>query len=183
MITGDLKSKIDRIWDAFWSGGIFNPLEVIEQITYLLFIKRHDDLQINAEERATLAKKPIGRAVFPAGKDAQGRLYDGLRWSVRPLDVAAAADPAGGGARLRPAPNACAVSANQIDFVNLIVGHLTENGVMDVGAPFRLAAHRRRPARTDVSVSAPIRSAGWSESWSTSGPPRCPTSPTPRRTR
>jgi type I restriction enzyme M protein len=32
MITGELKSKIDRIWDAFWSGGISNPLEVIEQI-------------------------------------------------------------------------------------------------------------------------------------------------------
>lgn len=34
MITGDLKSKIDRIWDAFWSGGIANPTEVIEQMTY-----------------------------------------------------------------------------------------------------------------------------------------------------
>ena len=33
MITGELKSKIDRVWDAFWSGGISNPLEVIEQIT------------------------------------------------------------------------------------------------------------------------------------------------------
>lgn len=37
MITGDVKQKIDRVWDAFWSGGN-NPLEVIEQITYLLFI-------------------------------------------------------------------------------------------------------------------------------------------------
>lgn len=35
MITGELRSKIDRLWDAFWSGGISNPLEVIEQITYL----------------------------------------------------------------------------------------------------------------------------------------------------
>jgi hypothetical protein len=34
VITGELKSKIDRVWDAFWSGGISNPLEVIEQITY-----------------------------------------------------------------------------------------------------------------------------------------------------
>src|SRR4030067_939383 len=39
MLTGELKSKIDRIWDAFWSGGISNPLEVIEQITYLLFLR------------------------------------------------------------------------------------------------------------------------------------------------
>jgi type I restriction enzyme M protein len=39
-----LKGKVDRVWDAFWSGGISNPLEVIEQITYLLFIRRLDDL-------------------------------------------------------------------------------------------------------------------------------------------
>ncbi|HTR70229.1 MAG TPA: type I restriction-modification system subunit M N-terminal domain-containing protein, partial [Mycobacteriales bacterium] len=45
MITGEPKSKIDRVWDAFWSGGISNPLEVMEQITYLLFIRRLDDLQ------------------------------------------------------------------------------------------------------------------------------------------
>ena len=52
MITGELKSQIDRIWDAFWSGGIANPLKVIEQITYLLFIRRLDDLHIAAENRA-----------------------------------------------------------------------------------------------------------------------------------
>ncbi len=38
MITGEIKGQVDRIWDAFWSGGISNPLEVIEQITYLLFM-------------------------------------------------------------------------------------------------------------------------------------------------
>ena len=37
MITGELKSKVDRIWDTMWSGGISNPLSVIEQLTYLLF--------------------------------------------------------------------------------------------------------------------------------------------------
>ena len=42
MITGELKSKVDRIWDTMWSGGISNPLSVIEQLTYLLFIKRLD---------------------------------------------------------------------------------------------------------------------------------------------
>lgn len=52
VITGDLKSKIDRVWDAFWSGGISNPLEVIEQITYLLFMRRLDDLQTLAERKA-----------------------------------------------------------------------------------------------------------------------------------
>ncbi len=51
MITGELKSKVDRVWDAFWSGGISNPLEVIEQITYLLFIRRLDDLNTLAEKK------------------------------------------------------------------------------------------------------------------------------------
>jgi len=45
MLTGELRNQIDRIWDAFWSGGISNPLEVIEQITCLLFLRRLDDLQ------------------------------------------------------------------------------------------------------------------------------------------
>ena len=44
MITGTIKSQVDQIWNAFWSGGISNPMEVIEQLTYLLFIKRLDDL-------------------------------------------------------------------------------------------------------------------------------------------
>jgi len=50
LITGELKSKVDRVWDAFWSGGISNPIEVIEQITYLLFIRRLDDLNTLAEK-------------------------------------------------------------------------------------------------------------------------------------
>ena len=37
MLTGDLRNKVDQVWNAFWSGGIANPMEVIEQITYLLF--------------------------------------------------------------------------------------------------------------------------------------------------
>lgn len=44
MITGEVKSKVDRIWDTLWSGGISNPLTIIEQLTYLLFIKRLDDI-------------------------------------------------------------------------------------------------------------------------------------------
>ena len=40
MIAGELKNKIDRIWEIFWTGGITNPLDVIEQFTYLLFIKQ-----------------------------------------------------------------------------------------------------------------------------------------------
>ena len=44
VITGELTSKVDRLWDTMWSGGISNPLTVIEQLTYLLFIGRLDEL-------------------------------------------------------------------------------------------------------------------------------------------
>jgi len=81
VITGDLKNKIDRIWAAFWSGGISNPLEVIEQITYLLFIRRLDDQQVLAENRASRTGKPIEKPRFPAGADEQGRPWADLRWS------------------------------------------------------------------------------------------------------
>src|SRR5438128_4379701 len=81
MLTGELKSQVDRIWDTFWSGGISNPLEVIEQITYLLFLRRLDDLQILKENKSARFKDPIDRPVFPKGKDAKGRPYQDLRWS------------------------------------------------------------------------------------------------------
>ena len=53
MLTGEIRSKIDALWNAFWTGGISNPLEVIEQITYLFFLKRLDDLQTLEKNIAT----------------------------------------------------------------------------------------------------------------------------------
>ena len=81
MVTGEIRNQIDRIWDAFWAGGIANPLEVIEQITYLLFIRRLDDLHTLEENKANRLKKPIERRVFPEGKDSRGRAYEDFRWS------------------------------------------------------------------------------------------------------
>jgi type I restriction enzyme M protein len=81
MLTGELRSQIDRIWDAFWSGGISNPLEVIEQITYLLFMRRLDDLHTLEENKSARLKQPIEHRVFPAGKDLRKRPYEDLRWS------------------------------------------------------------------------------------------------------
>lgn len=52
MITGDLRNKIDRIWETFWTGGITNPLDVIEQFTYLLFIKQLDDVETTKENES-----------------------------------------------------------------------------------------------------------------------------------
>ncbi|GGM19965.1 type I restriction-modification system subunit M [Micromonospora yangpuensis] len=75
MITGELKSKIDRVWDAFWSGGISNPLEVIEQITYLLFIKRLDEIE--ARELSKLARFPDAPVILRFKPDQQE-----LRWST-----------------------------------------------------------------------------------------------------
>ena len=74
MITGELKSKVDKIWDTMWSGGISNPLSVIEQLTYLLFIKRPDELHTLKEAKAARTKKPIEDPVFTEKQDA-------LRWS------------------------------------------------------------------------------------------------------
>ncbi len=75
VITGELKSRIDRVWDAFWSGGISNPLEVIEQITYLLFLRRLDDLQTLAESKARIAGTGvIENPMFLPGQQ-------NLRWS------------------------------------------------------------------------------------------------------
>ncbi len=81
MITGELKSQIDRIWDSFWSGGISNPLEVMEQLTYLLFIKRLDELQTLAENKARRLNEPVENPVFPDGVDDKGRQYADYRWS------------------------------------------------------------------------------------------------------
>ncbi len=54
MVTGELRNKIDKIWEVFWTGGITNPLTVIEQFTYLLFIKGLDDRQNDLEANAML---------------------------------------------------------------------------------------------------------------------------------
>ena len=64
MITGELKSKVDKIWDTMWSKGISNPLSVIEQLTYLLFIKRLDELHTLKEAKAARTKGPIEDPVF-----------------------------------------------------------------------------------------------------------------------
>ena len=74
MITGELKSKVDAIWDTMWSGGVSNPLSVIEQLTYLLFIKRLDELHTLKERKAARTGKPIEDPVFSAKQEH-------LRWS------------------------------------------------------------------------------------------------------
>ncbi len=81
MLTGDIRSQVDSVWNACWTGGISNPLEVIEQLTYMLFLRRLDDLHTLEENKSARLEKPIERRVFPDGNDPRGRSYDDLRWS------------------------------------------------------------------------------------------------------
>ena len=73
MITGELRSQVDKIWEAFWSGGIANPLTVIEQFTYLLFIRRLDERQLLEEKKANMIGVPIQNPIFTPEQSA-------LRW-------------------------------------------------------------------------------------------------------
>jgi type I restriction enzyme M protein len=57
MITGPLKNRIDRLWDEFWTGGISNPLTVIEQITFLMFIRMLDITETRRQKQAERNKK------------------------------------------------------------------------------------------------------------------------------
>jgi type I restriction enzyme M protein len=74
MITGAVRNQVDQLWNTFWSGGISNPLTVIEQITYLLFAKRLDDLQTAKEAQANLTGEKVEDPLFTK-KQAH------LRWS------------------------------------------------------------------------------------------------------
>ena len=74
MITGEIKSQVDKIWESFWTGGVSNPLTVIEQFTYLLFIRRLDETQLLEEKKASLIKKPATNLLFTADQQE-------LRWS------------------------------------------------------------------------------------------------------
>ena len=83
MITGELKNKIDGLWEIFWTGGLTNPLDVIEQMTYLMFIHDLDDSDnIKAKECAMLGLPYT--SIFQGGVQIGDRTIDGaqLKWSV-----------------------------------------------------------------------------------------------------
>lgn len=75
MITGELKNKVDGIWDIFWSNGVSNPLTVIEQLTYLMFIKILDDNETRREADAALFGETLDDPTF----DAE---HQNCRWNV-----------------------------------------------------------------------------------------------------
>lgn len=75
MITGELKTKVDGIWDIFWSNGVSNPLTVIEQLTYLMFIKILDDNETRRERNAELLGESVTDPIF----DAE---HQNCRWHI-----------------------------------------------------------------------------------------------------
>ena len=95
MLSAEIKSKIDRLWNNFWSGGISNPLTVIEQISYLLFIKRLDDIDNAKVKRANRMEVPytslfkdLNDKLIADNKSTYDFNYELLKWSeFQHLDV------------------------------------------------------------------------------------------------
>jgi len=73
MITGELKNKVDKLWEMFWTGGLTNPLDVIEQITYLMFIRDLDQTDNTRQRESGMLGIPY--TSYFAGKEH-------LKWSV-----------------------------------------------------------------------------------------------------
>ena len=93
MITGEIKNKIDQIWDTFFVAGITNPITVLEQMTYIFFMKMLDDKQLQEEENARDWDSEVQNPTFIDGKlwvnpeavsdeERAGVPYENLRWHV-----------------------------------------------------------------------------------------------------
>ena len=75
MITGAIKNKVDKIWTDIWAGGIANPLTVIEQLTYLMFIRSLDEKELENEEFENMTGEKMPK-IFPQSAAGQS-----MRWS------------------------------------------------------------------------------------------------------
>ena len=75
MITGAIKNKVDKIWTDIWAGGVTNPLTVIEQLTYLMFIRSLDEKELENEAFERLTGQPVEK-IFPQSERGQA-----MRWS------------------------------------------------------------------------------------------------------
>ena len=87
MITGQIKNQIDQIWDTFWTGGITTPITILEQMTYLFFMKMLDDAQIRREAIANSIGEAVNDPTFAYGtwtNPESGRqvALNDLRWHV-----------------------------------------------------------------------------------------------------
>jgi type I restriction enzyme M protein len=78
MLTGKLKNQVDEIWETFWTGGIANPISVIEQFTFLLFIRRLDEIHTQRERQAMLLETAFSNPIFGKTGNDEELTY---RWS------------------------------------------------------------------------------------------------------
>lgn len=83
MITGELKNKIDSLWEIFWTGGLTNPLDVVEQMTYLMFVRDLDDSDNRHAKEAAMLGLPY-QSIFAGEVEIGDRAIEGnqLKWSV-----------------------------------------------------------------------------------------------------
>ena len=87
MITGEIKNRIDSIWDTFWTGGITNSITILEQMTYLFFMKMLDDAQRTKEANANamgvaVSEPTIGYGSWHNPETDRNVPYEDLRWST-----------------------------------------------------------------------------------------------------
>ena len=75
MITGELKNKIDGIWNVLFAAGLSNPVQAIEQITFLMFIKILDDNEIIKERNAELFDEHVENPIFD-------KEHQNCRWHI-----------------------------------------------------------------------------------------------------
>ncbi|MBE5393670.1 class I SAM-dependent DNA methyltransferase [Brevibacillus borstelensis] len=75
MLTGEIRNKVDKIWTDMWAGGITNPLTVIEQLTYLMFIRSLDEKELETESFEAVSGQEMPK-IFPQDEDGQS-----MRWS------------------------------------------------------------------------------------------------------
>ncbi|MGE5545074.1 MAG: type I restriction-modification system subunit M [Bacillota bacterium] len=75
MLTGEIRNKVDKIWTDIWAGGITNPLTVIEQLTYLMFIRSLDERELENERMEALTGETMPK-IFPQNEAGQS-----MRWS------------------------------------------------------------------------------------------------------
>ncbi|MBQ0016613.1 MAG: type I restriction-modification system subunit M N-terminal domain-containing protein, partial [Bacteroidales bacterium] len=85
MITGEIKNRVDSIWDSFWTGGITNSITILEQMTYLFFMKMLDDSQVKKEAAANMLGGTVKEPVFKEGNwhnpsTNRDVPYSDLRW-------------------------------------------------------------------------------------------------------
>jgi len=140
MITGELKSRVDKVWNTMWSGGISNPLSVIEQLTYLLFIKGLDELHTRKEHQAARTGRPIEAPVFAAGEDAlrwsrfrelaPEPLFETVRDRVFPRSMVGM-DRAAAQAVFSEFLSNRSLTTPQIRFIEMVIEQLTARGVME----------------------------------------------------